>query len=154
MNMLENLPLEVQKELSVAISGIGNVIADTNRRLLELGFRDYAAVAGSLFYNDPDQFCDVPCLSLVVYPLTEEDHDGPGFVAAEEETTVAIYSPVTQAAEFRTLTATHLSLRTCTRRKKGKRCRPARDDELVLICKEVPFSGKVSAYLCLPSAAD
>jgi hypothetical protein len=72
MNMLENLPLEVQKELSFAISGIGNVIAETNHRLAELGFRDYAAVAGSLFYNDPDQFCDVPCLSLVVYPLTEE----------------------------------------------------------------------------------
>lgn len=152
--MFETLPLEVQKELSIAIDGVGNVIAETNLKLLELGFQDYAAVAGSLFYNDPDQFCDVPCLSLVVYPLTEEDHDGPGFVEAKEETTVAIYSPETQTAEFRTLTATHLSLRTCTKRKKGKRCKPLRDGELVLICKEVPFSGKVSAYLCLPSTAD
>ena len=37
---------------------------------------------------------------------------------------------------------------------KGKRCKPINVGKLVLICKEIPFSGKVSAYLCLPSTAD
>ena len=144
--MEEHMPDEVRAELQKTLEKIAAVLADTNTGLFEKGLGNFAIVAGSIFYNDPEAHCTVTARSIVVLPVQEETGDEVDLEELPQESKLAVYSSRNnKVVAKRRLRTTQLSSGACNEANEGQSCAPGKR------CKKVPLPGKLPCYLCLPA---
>lgn len=143
MNEVDNL-YKLKGILDGARADIARILAQTNQELGQAGLGRYSAVAAALFYNDPDELCDVPCLPILLEAKLPLQAGEP------EELTVPVYSDTEGALlrEFNVTYAAQITSGQCNRRKKGRPC-GARGDNTT--CKAITLYGHPTTYECLPS---
>ena len=141
----QGIPKDVKKELDVALIKIGEVLAEANEALRSAGHEDFVTVAASLYYNDPNLYCRVPSLKLVIWPFYSDMEVEDEICTITEKEEIVVYSPAAQSSKSLTLASTSMSLK-CSAKNEGKRCNGTKR------CKGVYFDGKGMAYLCLPAS--